>query len=398
MGIGNLLENASGTSVVKKYELLNGDKVIATFSIVGSGALESVTDTHILGELPFWLTDISEWLHNRSAAKHRSFVKDLLSKLSADTRSGFIDLTNCLSLQDTLWVRLEISNLTWDAVNLYNHDFSEVMTHLAFDGTGLYGMQIRTTSPELTTDGAYDKCWVRRDGDTVLLKAGSTGARNTGLEPYCEALASQFYNEFCKSVVYGIETYRGKVVSSCKSFVRDTFGYKPISLWLANTELNTVLSTIEKNGCDVNEFRRMIVADSVMVNSDRHFGNFGFLVDNRDYHVIGLAPAFDYNMALSPYAEFGVDFPIYDEYLRMRGPMFGGTYEDLAKILLTSDMKADLINLKDLELVLPDWCYEEHKYQFTHERTAILNEVKNVMIDRILGNKRQFSFVKEEVK
>ena len=272
------------------------------------------------------------------------------------------------------------------------------MTHLAFDGTGLYGLQIRTTSPELTTDGNYDKCWIKRGDDTILLKCGSEGARNAGLEPYCEYLSSQFYTKFCKNAVsYGIETYREKVVSSCKSFVNEEYGYKPISLWLdKNTDLSAILKTIEKNNGDMDQFRRMVVADCIMVNSDRHFGNFGFLVNNKDYQIKELVPIFDYNMALSPYAEFDIDFPIYSEYIKERGPVFGGTYEELGKLFLTSEMKSDLIALKDLELTLPDWCYEKHKYQWTNQRTEYINNIKNTMIDRLLGINKCFIFEKSE--
>ena len=381
-----------------KYKLLNKDNMIAGFEIIGSGIMETVDNVSITGDMPFWIKDISAWINDRSAAKHRKFVKDLLQKMQADTKSGFIGLTNCLSLQDTLWVKEYDSDLTWAEVNLFDNDFSEVMTHLAFDGTGLYGIGIKTTSPELTTDGNYDKCWVRRDGSAVLLKCGSDGARNAGMEPYCEYISSQFYTKFCQNAVsYGIETYRDRVVSSCLSFVDKTRGYKPISLWLdKNTDLPVVLKTIEENGGDMEQFRRMVVADSVMINSDRHFGNFGFLVNNENYHIEGMAPLFDYNMALSPYAEFDIDFPTYSEYIKKRGPVFGGSYEELGRLFLTPEIRSDLVALKDLELSLPDWCYETHKYQWTKQRTEYVNNIKETMIDRILGSDRYFIFEKQK--
>ncbi len=381
---------------MKTYQLLNKNKIVATFKITGSGMLESVSDVKKLDQLPFWMEDVESWLSNRGAAKHRASVKKILQICQADNLSGFISLTNCLSLQDTFWVREDKSGLTWEQVNLFDNEFSEVMTKMAFDGTGLFGIKLRVTSPELTTDGNYEKCWVRKEDSIYLLKSGSSGARNAGLEPYCEVLASQFYEKFCSGVVYDIENYHDKVVSSCKSFVTEEYGYKPISLWLQNGMLKNILDTISQNGCDTNAFARMIVADSVMVNSDRHFGNFGFLVDNQDHHIISLAPAFDYNLALSPYAEIDIDFPRFDDYLLERGPAIGGEYIQLAKTLLTPEMKSDLINLKDLELTLPEWCFEPHKYQFTKKRLEIANEIKNVQIDRILGDQRSFSFVSDK--
>ena len=379
------------------YYLMNKNKPLIRFNIIEEFGEEIPQTIETLTEVPVWFPDLRNWLENRNAAKHRAFVRDLLVKMKANTITGFISLTNCLSLQDTLWVKPENSNLTWENINLFDNEFSEVMTHMAFDGTGLYGIRIRTTSPELTTDGTYDKCWVRRNGNIFLLKAGSTGARNAGLEPYCEYIASQFYTKFCNdSVLYDIGTYRNRVVSSCKSFSNENVGYKPISLWVKNdTSIKNILNIIEKYNFDENEFKRMIIADSVCVNSDRHFGNFGFLIDNKTLSPVSLAPIFDFNMAFSPYAEFDIDYPAYDEYLLKRGPVMGKDYISVAKSLLDSDMRSDLINLKDLKLVLPDWCFEKHKYQFTRKRLDYINEIKNVQIDRILGKSRSFSFTED---
>ena len=381
-----------------KYKLMNKDKALAEFEIVGSGIMETVKNISIINTIPSFIDDISSWIGNRSAAKHRKFIKELLQKMQADTKSGFIGLTHCLSLQDTLWVKEYDSDIKWEDVNLFENDFSEVMTHLAFDGTGLYGMHIKTLSPELTTDGTYDKCWIKRNGDITLLKCGSTGARNAGLEPYCEYLSSQFYTKFCKNAIpYGIEAYRNRIVSSCLCFTNEEFGYKPISLWLdKNTDLPTIIKIMEDNIEDMDLFKRMVVADCVMVNSDRHFGNFGFLMNNNDYSIKSMAPLFDYNMALSPFAEFDIDFPVYSEYLKERGPVFGGTYEELGKLFLTSSMRSDLIALKDLKLTLPDWCYETNNHKWTKKRTEYINEIKNTMIDRILGSGRLFTFEKSK--
>lgn len=54
---------------------------------------------------------------------------------------------------------------------------------IAFEG-GLYGKEFTTTSPEFGTSGSFAKCWVKEDDGIYLLKRGSEGARNAGLEPY----------------------------------------------------------------------------------------------------------------------------------------------------------------------------------------------------------------------
>ena len=64
-----------------------------------------------------------------------------------------------------------------------------------FEGLGLYGVQMSSTSPELTTDGSFRKCWKKEDGVIYLYKRGISGAYNAGLEPYCEALASEIIHK-----------------------------------------------------------------------------------------------------------------------------------------------------------------------------------------------------------
>lgn len=382
---------------MRLYELLNRDKILATFKIDFDFGIETVQDVHFLEGAPFWMDNLGLWIENRGAAKHRRFVKDLLSKLNANTMSGFIGLTNCLSLQDTMWIREKGSTLTWENVNLFENSFSEVMTHLAFDGTGLYGERIKTTSPELTTDGNYDKCWIRRDGSTLLLKAGSIGARNAGLEPYSEYLASQVFEIVCNnSVKYNLEKYHNRVVTSCQSFSTEKAGFKPISLWLAEQPtIREILNILHSNGIDETSFREMMVADAICVNSDRHFGNFGFLTDNQSYEIIDMAPIFDFNLAFTPYAEIA-DFSVYESYLQSHSLAIGGEYATVAKSLLTSDIRSKVIALKDLKLTLPDWCFDESKYPFTKERLNILNKVKDTMIDRILGRTTNFPFINKD--
>jgi hypothetical protein len=42
----------------------------------------------------------------------------------------------------------------------------------------------------------------------------------------------------------------------------------------------------------------MIVFDYIIENKDRHFGNFGFLIDNTTQELISFAPLFDQGYAL----------------------------------------------------------------------------------------------------
>lgn len=44
----------------------------------------------------------------------------------------------------------------------------------------------------------------------------------------------------------------------------------------------------------------MIVLDALILNTDRHMGNYGFMVDNDTMQIKRMAPMFDHNQALLP--------------------------------------------------------------------------------------------------
>ena len=129
------------------YTLINKETPLCDFVIEGEGELELCKIVKTFSPLPFWCENIDSWVAERSAAKHRTHVNRILELCGGKTKSGFIALTHCLSLTDTLWVKSERENVTWKDVNLYENKFDEVISKLSFDGNGLFGMQMSTTSP-----------------------------------------------------------------------------------------------------------------------------------------------------------------------------------------------------------------------------------------------------------
>ena len=378
------------------YTLINKETPLCDFIIEGEGELELCKIIKEYNTLPFWCEPISSWVDNRSSAKHRTHVNKILEMCGGKTKSGFIALTHCLSLTDTLWVKSNKEDVNWKQINLYENKFDEVVSKLSFDGKGLFGIQMSTTSPELTTDGAYDKCWLNKDDGIHLIKTGSDGARNTGLEPYGEVLASQVFEKLCNSVKYSLIKYDGRVVSDCKLFTDEHFGYKTISLFLKNGIKYGLPETLElyREFKSEDAFRRMIVADCITLNCDRHFGNFGFLVNNETFERSILNPCFDFNMAFVPFAEEGFDFGTapdgteldFDEYLSKRGPVIGSNYVAPARAILTPEIKKCVEEIRETKLTVP--CDDK----FTEKRLAQMNMIKNVQCERILGFEAKWEF------
>ena len=369
------------------YTLMNKDVKLLDFTIKGEGILEECYVVNKYHDIPSWIVTVTEWVANRSAAKHRKHIHEILATTGGDTLSGFIKLTHCLSINDTLWVKSSEEDITWNDVSLYRNPFNDVISKLSFDGNGMYGQQLSTTSPELTTNGAFDKCWIKDDTGIYLLKVGSTGASNSGREPYSEVLSSQVYEHLCSSrVTYNLGRYHSKVVSKCKLFTNEQHGYKPASIYnLIGKTIVQLLYEFDKfESADL--FREMIVADAVTINQDRHLGNFGFLVNNDTFERETMAPVFDFNLAMFPYADWYEGFPDMDDWILKRGPQIGPDYYSTAQALMTPAIRSELINLKDLELEV------ETDDKFDAMRLKIVNKFKNIQIDRILGNHRQFSF------
>lgn len=378
------------------YFLKNKETSLCDFIIEGEGELEFCKIVKIYAPLPIWCENIDSWVADRSAAKHRNHVNKILELCGGKTKSGFIALTHCLSLTDTFWVKSERESVFWKDVNLYENCFDVVISKFSFDGNGLFGIRMSTASPELTTDGTYDKCWLNKKDGIHLVKAGSTGARNAGLEPYGEVLASQVFEKICKSVKYDLRKYDGRVVSDCKIFTSQNFGYKPVSLFLKSGVKYGLPETLEiyrEFDCE-DEFRRMVVADCITLNSDRHFGNFGFLVDNETFERITINPCFDFNMSFVPLSEESFDFGKradgtecnFDEYLSRRGPVIGSDYVAPARAILTPEIKKCVEEIRETSLTVP--CDE----RFTEKRLLQMNMIKNVQCERILGFDSKWKF------
>ncbi len=345
------------TMETKEYILLNKDVEIARFCVNEWGIVENI---QTVKELPKWISNFRAFIEGRRAPKHRENIAQLLQESGCATLQGYLDITHALSLIDTYWVKPIGSLLKWKDVSLYTHEFNEVIAKSAFEG-GLHGRNLSTTSPEYGTDGSFAKCWVREDGQIRMLKRGSFGARNAGLEPYSEYYAAQVAEYFhVPYVKYGLGSRSGRVHSVCDIFTSERYGYLPYNAVGDNpSDVISVLEKCREYGFE-DRARAMFVFDAVIMNEDRHKGNFGFLIENDTQKVVDFAPLFDHNISLLPYAEED-DFNRLATYLLSHGPRLADTFLQSAKICITTELEKVLINLQGFEFTrhpkynLPEW-------------------------------------------
>lgn len=358
---GVVLDSLNAFGPEPKYLLLNKDEVIASFHV--DGLTDNIVIDKEYVKLPFWINNLEEFIANRRAPKNRENIEMLLKESGCDTIQGYLDITHALSLIDTFWVKPTDSKLEWSKVSLYTHPFNETIAKTAFEG-GLHGRHLADTSPEYGTDGSFAKCWIRENDTIKLLKRGSSGARNAGLEPYSEYYAGQLIQAFTDDYVpYDLRIRSNRICSVCNIFTSEEFGFLPYAaVDPLSTKVPAVLKKMEEFGLR-KKAELMFVIDAVIINEDRHKNNFGFMVDNQRQEIVAMAPLFDHNISLLPYAE-EEDFENPEPYLAMKGPRLSDKWNGVAASLLDQKMKKVLINLSDFKFKkhprynLPDWRLE----------------------------------------
>ena len=150
---------------------------------------------------------VASWLSHRTIPKNRAYVHNFLSKcgLNINRPMSIVRVSKALSLNDCCWVVEEGFEGSFDKFNLYDNRFSRILSLIAFTG---YGSSVTTSlmsSPEFTTNGMLPKCWRRVDGRILLYKGGTSGASNSGNEPYSEFYATQIAQTLgIRAIPYGL--------------------------------------------------------------------------------------------------------------------------------------------------------------------------------------------------
>ena len=249
---------------------------------------------------------VAKWLKRRTIPKNRAYVHNLLSKsgLSLNRPMNIIRVTKGLSLNDCYWIVEDGFEGSFERYNLYENRFSNVLALIAFTG---YGSSVRTSldsSPEFTTNGMLPKCWRRESGVIRLYKGGTSGFSNTGNEPYSEFYAAQIAELLgVNAIRYNLAQWKGQLCSTCELFTGKDRSFLPVGRIVTKGGMPAVREFYEKLGPEyVEALNDMLVLDALICNTDRHYGNFGFLIDSRTNQIAAPAPLFDHGNSLFNFA------------------------------------------------------------------------------------------------
>lgn len=339
------------------YLVKHGDTALMRFNVTSDNI--AGLSTEILGIdrtsrhlLPLDLeptnTGLLKWLKRRVIPRNRAFVQSFLAKLGLNVNDtkGIIDICKGLSLNDCYWVVDEAFRGTFDQYNLYENRFNRVLSMIAYTG---YGDSIRSdfaSTPELTTGGMLAKCWRRIRGKIVLYKAGSTGAANTGNEPYSEFYVCQIAKAMgLEAVKYNLHQWKGRLCSTCELFTDKTHAYIPTGRLVTEGGWMAVIQYYKTLGDRYYEsLIDMLIFDAVICNEDRHFGNFGVTVESMTNTIVGTAPIFDNGLSLFNYA-MDDDLQDIDTYAKTRLMATSQDFLAFAKEVITREQKKKLRKL-----------------------------------------------------
>lgn len=366
------------------YQILNKDEVIAEFKFTdswpGFELLYSNESSASNSTINLIVEDPLEWLRHRKLPKNREFISDLLSIWNLDSDEMYVKVSHALSLNDTFWVKLRDECVTWADVNLYDNEFNETVANYALTGTGLQGIQFNITSPEFGTNGMLPKCWKHYDKDIYLVKGGSIGYSNSGLEPYSEYYDTQIARrmELYDFIPYDLIKYHGVLASKCKLFTSEQLGYRSFATQIQVdkvSSVNMMLRSLPRSVFD--KLCQLIVFDAVICNTDRHLNNFGFLTNNETMQIQDLAPIFDNGLGFSPYW-VGNDLEDLVTYSNQYGHCIFGKFLVDTKLYLNQTTRSQLRSLIGFKL-------EPHpSYNLPEERLELLNKLIQHQVTALL--------------
>ncbi|MCQ2743021.1 MAG: XRE family transcriptional regulator [Bacilli bacterium] len=328
---------------------------------------------------------IVSWLKKRTIPKNREFVDKILSKigLNHNNTKGIIDICKALSLNDSYWVYEEGFEKNFAQCNLFQNNFSNLLALVAYGG---YGSSLKSkfmSSPELTTNGQLPKCWRRISGEIVLFKGGTSRFANSGLEPFSEFYASQVANAMgVKHVEYGLSGWKHSISSTCRLFTDIDHSFIPIGYLVKSGGFMAAKDYCESLGDDFyQDFLDMIAFDAVTMNTDRHYGNYGFIIDNKTNKPISLAPIFDNGASLLPYAMDTDELKSEQtlrEYMKTRTPIM---YDDFVASVKKYLGKRQLDKIKKLI----NFKFKKHlRYNLPEPRLKKLERMIEIQVESLL--------------
>ena len=253
------------------------------------------------------LNNFYYWCSSRVLTLDRRFAKEILNNIGAKQavtdrdRAGIAISYHGLSLTDVYWIKFNRENVSYADLSLFRHSLSGAFADVSLNGRSLTVQNAELLKPndaagDIGTQGVAPKAWIRENGTFYLLKNGDE--RDVKAELLASKIASCFRAE---SVTYEPSTFEGKPVSRSRIITSEDaslVSMEAVDVYCVNHGLDRDAFVLEK---DAYAFHMMNLIDYLVGNTDRHWGNWGFLVSNNTNRLEKLYPLMDFNKSFLAY-------------------------------------------------------------------------------------------------
>ena len=231
------------------------------------------------------------WLQTRVIDTHRTNSRQVRRRLSvrSEVPKEIVIKARAVSITDNYWIKWSDEKITYKEVR--NRLSDGLNTVALYGNASEINFMDKDITPELTNIGSFEKCWKLFNHDWYMIKKASYK------ENFAEVLVSNIALELgFKAVKY--EPVDDGLLVKCKDFTCSAeVDFEPMFSFVKDYwEIDDSIKIIEELGY-IKDFLDITFMDALCYNIDRHTFNFGVL--RRDGEIIGLAPNFDNNLALS---------------------------------------------------------------------------------------------------
>ena len=253
------------------------------------------------------LSNFYYWCSSRVLTLDRKYAKEIMASIGAnqavtDKDRAMIAVSyHGLCLTDVYWIRSANEKITFSEISLYNHLLSNAFTDVSLRGRSitLQNAELvgsRNAAGDIAVQGVAPKAWIRENGCFYLLKDGLES------EVDAELLASKIVDCFdVDHVSYEEGSFNGTKVSKCKIITSEEtciVSFEFIDVYCRNRGISKMDYVLKK---DSYSYYMMNIIDYLVGNTDRHWGNWGFCIDNSTNKIKGLYPLMDFNKAFNSY-------------------------------------------------------------------------------------------------
>ena len=253
------------------------------------------------------LNNFHYWCATRLLTLDRKYAKEILNSLGLkqavtdQDRAEIAVSYHALCLTDVYWVRELRERISFARINLYDHSLSDAFVDVSLRGRALTAenaglIPYGDSAGDLSTAGVAPKAWIRREGRFLLLKDGD--AREVEAELIASRIARCFDVE---QILYEPWDYDGQRVSRSQlisSKARSIVPAGAVEIYAANRGTTLQKIVIRQ---DEYSYHMMNIIDYLVGNTDRHWENWGFWVNNSSNRLEKLHPLMDFNRAFRSY-------------------------------------------------------------------------------------------------